>query len=82
MNKKNYIVIEGSENDDDATPGNIHREDDGVSLRTMHEHGVVVEKSNQQSEESFASEESVNTLLSQNGIEIIKEHTEKEPEAL
>ncbi|MEK7538689.1 MAG: hypothetical protein AAB552_02515 [Patescibacteria group bacterium] len=81
MNKKNYIVVESSENDDAVMGKDIHTEDEALSIRTMHDHGVVVEKQGNQPEEATLNEDATRTFLSQNGIEIIKEapDSEKEP---
>ena len=81
MSKKNYIVVESSETDDAVMAKYINTEDEALSLRTMHDHGVTVEKQDNQPEETSLNETVTRTFLSQNGIEIVKEapDSEKEP---
>lgn len=81
MSSKKYIVVESSENDDDMPVKNTHTENEAASLRTMHDHGVAVEKQTIQPEETILNEASTLKFLSQNGIEILPEPHEQERES-
>lgn len=71
MTKDDYILIESSENDADQGTKDAHPEDDGVSLRTMHDHGVFVETEENPTEGLSLNDASTRELLSQNGVEIL-----------
>lgn len=81
MKKKDYIVVTSSENDDIPDMDHIHHEDDLVSLRAMHDHGVSIENNTNIHEEISPDDSVTRALLSKSGVEIMR-HEEGSEESL
>jgi chromosome segregation and condensation protein ScpB len=70
MGKKDYIVVTASENDDIPDTAHVHYEDESASLRTMHNHGVTIEKNREPAKEDGLSYETTRAFLSKSGVEV------------